>query len=416
MTACNHAAIQSCKARMWMKDCIHLNLNSLSMNVNKTITIVGAGPGGLTAAMNLVRNGYEVNLYEQNDDAGLRFNGDFQGLENWSDDEDTLKILNRLGIKVNFLCHPYFGEDCYFIGPNKKRVQVKTSRPLFYLVERGTSQSAEGGSLDQGLKRQAEEAGVNILWKQKLDSVKDDFAIVGTGPKAADAIAKGIVFKTSHENICLGFVDNRIAPKAYAYLLVNNGKATFGTCMFEDFRNERMYFDRALEVLNSSINIDINDAKEFGGFANFFNEPIVAKNNILYIGENAGFQDALWGFGIKYAMLSGYYAAQSIINNQDYTELCKKYLYPKFRTSLANRWLYAHLSNAGYSIMFNAMARLDDVIPALRKHYNTSQSKRLFYKIAKRWYKTRLIDKQCMHKNCDCVWCRHGKHAQMDLG
>ncbi len=377
------------------------------MNKNKAVTIVGAGPGGLTAAINLAQNGYEVNLYEQNEEVGLRFNGDFQGLENWSDEEDTLSILRRIGIKVNFVCHPYDGEDCLFIGPNKKSVHIKTSRPLFYLIERGT----DTNSLDQGLKRQAEKAGVNIHWNQKLDSIKDEIAIVGTGPKAADAIAKGIVFKTSHKNISIGFADNRIAPKAYAYLLVNNGKATFATCMFEDFKNERKYFDRALSALNSSINIDINEAKEFGGFANFFNEPIVAKNNILYIGENAGFQDALWGFGIKYAMLSGYYAAQSIMCNQDYTELCRTNLFPKFKTSLANRWLFSHLYNTGYSIMFDAMARLDDVIPTLRNHYNTSVQKRIAYKIAKRWYKTRLIDKQCMHKNCDCVWCRHGKHA-----
>lgn len=381
------------------------------MNRNKPVTIVGAGPCGLTAAINLARNGYEVNLYEQNKDVGLRFNGDFQGLENWSDEEDTLTILDRIGIKVNFLCQPFAGDDCLFIGPNKKKVKIKTSRPLFYLVERGTGESAGGGSLDHGLRKQAEEAGVNLLLGHKLDSISDEYAIVGTGPKAADAIAKGIVFRTSHQNICLGFADNRLAPQAYAYLLVNNGKATFATCMFKDFKNERMYFERALQALKSSIEIDINDAKEFGGFANFFNEPVVAKNNILYIGENAGFQDALWGFGMKYAMLSGYYAAQSIMNNQDYTELCRKNLFPKFKTSLANRWLFAHLYNPGYSIMFNAMARLDDVIPSLRRHYNTSAYKKIAYRIAKRWYKTRLIDKQCMHKNCDCVWCRHGKHA-----
>ncbi len=52
-----------------------------------------------------------------------------------------------------------------------------------------------------------------------------------------------------------------------------------------------------------------------------------------------------------------------------------------------------------------------DVIPSLRKHYNQTTSKKIIYKIANRWYQTRLIDKQCLHKHCDCVWCRHGKHA-----
>ncbi|GMT45235.1 MAG: NAD(P)/FAD-dependent oxidoreductase [bacterium] len=379
---------------------------------NKTINIVGAGPGGFTAAISLAKNGYSVNLYEKNVNAGSRFNGDFQGLENWSDDEDTLNILDGLGIKINFLCHPYSGNDGYFIGPNRKKIQLKTSRPLFYLIERGYGEN----SLDQGLRRQAEESGVNILWKHKLDSLEDGYAIVGTGPKVADAIAKGIVFKTSYKNIYVGFVDNRIAPQSYAYLLVNNGRATFATCIFKDFKNEKIYFKRALQVLNSSIDIDIVDAKEFSGFVNFFTKPILSKDNrIFYVGENAGFQDALWGFGIKYAMLSGYYAAKSIIDNQDYTELCKTHLYPKFRTSLANRWLYSHLYNPGYNYSFKYMAKLDDVIPLLRKHYNISFSKKLIYKIAKGWYHTRLKDKQCLHVHCSCVWCRHGKHEHASV-
>lgn len=379
---------------------------------DKVVNIVGAGPGGLTAAINLAQNRYDVNLYEQNNDVGLRFNGDFQGLENWSDEEDTLDILKRIGIKINFLCYPYSGSDGYFYGPKLQKIQVKTSRPLFYLIERGSNESVKGGSLDHGLRKQAEDLGVNILWGQKLESVNNQIIILGTGPKAADAIAKGIVFETSHKNIFLGFVNNKIAPKAYAYLLVNNRKATFATCLFEDFKNEKLYYERALRVLNSVIDIDIIEPKEFGGFVNYFNEPVISKDNrILYIGENAGFQDALWGFGIKYAMLSSFLAARSIIENKSYDELCKEYLYPKLQTSLANRWLFAHLYNIGYNFILNKMKTMDDVIPALRKHYNTSLSKRLIYPIAKKWYKTRLIDKQCMHDHCDCVWCRHGKLA-----
>lgn len=378
-----------------------------ALSKENNITIVGAGPGGLTAAISLAQNGYVVNLYEQNNDVGLRFNGDFQGFENWSDEEDTLKILSRIGININFLCHPYFGSDGWFFGPKLQKIQVKTSRPFFYLIERGSNKN----SLDQGLRKQVEDLGVNIVWNKKIESV-DNPAIVGTGPKAADAIAKGIVFNTSLENIFIGFVDNKIAPKAYAYLLVNNGKATFATCMFEDFKNEKLYFERSLNALNRVVDIDINDQKEFGGFVNFFNEPVISKQSgILYVGENAGFQDALWGFGIKYAMLSGYYAAKSIIENKDYYMLCKRYIFPKLQTSLANRWLFAHLYNTGYTFILNKMKGMNDVIPALRKHYNNSLSKKIIYPLARQWYKTRLIDKQCMHVDCDCVWCRHGKLA-----
>jgi flavin-dependent dehydrogenase len=372
----------------------------------KTIMIVGAGPAGLTAAIYLAKVGFKTSVYEQNHDVGLRFNGDFQGLENWSDQQDTLQILDKIGIKINFLCHPYFGKDGSFYGPKLYKTQVKTSRPLFYLIERGSSTN----SLDQGLRRQAEDLGVNILWGKKLESIVDSKAIVGTGPKAADAIAKGMVFNTSLENRFIGFLDNNIAPKGYSYLLVHNGKATFATCMFDDFKNEKIYYEKSFNTLNNVLDIEINEPKEFGGFVNFFNEPVISKQSgILYVGENEGFQDALWGFGIKYAMLSGYYAAKSIIENQDYYTLCKQFIFPQLQTSLANRWLFAHLYNTGYSFILNKLRNMDDVIPALRKHYNTSLSKKLFYILAMRWYKTRLIDKQCMHINCDCVWCRHGK-------
>ncbi len=376
------------------------------MKNGKTIMIVGAGPAGLTAAIYLAKVGFKTSVYEQNHDVGLRFNGDFQGLENWSDQQDTLQILDKIGIKINFLCHPYFGKDGSFYGPKLYKTQVKTSRPLFYLIERGSSTN----SLDQGLRRQAEDLGVNILWGKKLESIVDSKAIVGTGPKAADAIAKGMVFNTSLENRFIGFLDNNIAPKGYSYLLVHNGKATFATCMFDDFKNEKIYYEKSFNTLNNVLDIEINEPKEFGGFVNFFNEPVISKQSgILYVGENEGFQDALWGFGIKYAMLSGYYAAKSIIENQDYYTLCKQFIFPQLQTSLANRWLFAHLYNTGYSFILNKLRNMDDVIPALRKHYNTSLSKKLFYILAMRWYKTRLIDKQCMHINCDCVWCRHGK-------
>lgn len=382
------------------------------MDKNKTITVIGAGPAGLTAAINLVINGFKVDLFEQNNDVGLRFNGDFQGLENWSDLEDTLDILKKINIDINFLCHPYYGNDGTFYGPKLNKIKVKTSRPLFYIIERGSNNN----SLDQGLRKQAEKLGVNIIWNHKSKSVKEGNAIVSSGPKAADAIAKGLVFKTSLKNTFIGFLDNKIAPKAYAYLLVNKGNATFATCLFEDFKNERLYFERALETLKSVIDVDINEPKEFGGFVNYFNEPKLSKDErILYVGENAGFQDALWGFGIKYAMLSGYYAAESIVNNSSYNDLCKKNLIPKFQTSLANRWLFAHLTNYGYSFILSKLGSLEDVISPLRKHYNQSFNKKIIYQIAKRWYKTRLIDKQCLHEHCDCVWCRHGKHAHANL-
>ncbi|NOZ73991.1 MAG: NAD(P)-binding protein, partial [FCB group bacterium] len=153
----------------------------------KTIHIVGAGPANLVAAINLARAGIDTVIHEQGHDVGLRFNGDFQGLENWSFGTGVMEFLESIGISITFRCEPYYGGE--FFGPNMESRIVKTAEPLFYLVERGTGKD----SLDQGLKQQAIEAGVRIQWNDKLTRVPGGTVIVGTGPKAADIIAKGIV-------------------------------------------------------------------------------------------------------------------------------------------------------------------------------------------------------------------------------
>jgi len=370
----------------------------------RSIHIVGAGPGNLVAAINLAKAGIETIIHEQGEDVGLRFNGDFQGLENWSFNSNVIEFLHSIGVSVNFRCEPYYGGEFY--GPSLKKRTIRTTNPLFYLVERGNTH----GTLDQGLKQQALDAGVKIQWNNKLTRVPKGTVIVGTGPKTADVIAKGIVFQTSHPDACYGFLNDRIAPKGYAYLLVNKGQATFATCLFKDFRHEKLYFQRALDVMQQLVTIDINDPKEFGGFGNFFlSQPVSKDNRILYTGENAGFQDALWGFGLKYAMYSGYLASLSIIEQRSYEQLCETKLKPVMETSLVNRWLYYKIGNFGYESVLRKISASKDILPTLRKHHRYLTSKRVLFSVAKRWYHTHLIDKQCMHEHCDCVWCRHCK-------
>lgn len=372
----------------------------------RRVHIIGAGPAGLVAAINLARDGYEVIVHEQKRDVGCRFEGDFQGIENWSSEEDAEDFLHRVGIFVNFRFEPFTTAEFY--GPGLHKAVIRANRPLFYLVERGSMQ----WSIDNGLKRQALAEGVELSFNDRLETLPSGWVIVATGPKAADAIAKGIVFKTSHPDLCVGFLENRVAPGAYAYLLVSNHLATFATCLFGDFPNESVYYQRALETMQSVVDIEIRDAKEFGGYVNFFLRPSAVKHGrVLYAGENAGFQDALWGFGLRYAMLSGYLAAVSIKTGLFYDDLCTRLIKPYQETSLANRWLFSVLGNWGYRRMLKRMNGDEDIIETLRRHYQPSLSKKLIFQIARRCYKTRLIDKQCMHEDCTCVWCRHGKEA-----
>lgn len=114
----------------------------------KTVCIIGAGPAGLVAAINLAKKGCKVTLHEMKKNSGTRFNGDFQGIDNWSSIEDAREFLESIGVSINFLFSPYKNGD--YFDASAKKYRVQTSRPLFYLVERGTNE----WSLDQGLKRQ----------------------------------------------------------------------------------------------------------------------------------------------------------------------------------------------------------------------------------------------------------------------
>ncbi len=370
------------------------------------VHIIGAGPASCVAAINLAKAGIAVVIHEQKSDVGSRFNGDFQGIENWSTEIDALEFLSSIGISINFLCEPYSIGNFY--GPSLKKHVIKTSRPLFYLIKRGT----DSNSLDQGLKQQAIDAGVKIIWNDRIQHTHYQTTIIGTGPRAADVIAKGITFKTSHPDAYFGFLNNRIAPKGYAYLLVNKGQATFATVLYEEFRKTQTYFQRALETMQSVLEIDIVEPMEFGGFGNFtLNQDTNYNEDVLLIGEAAGFQDALWGFGLRYAMLSGYLAAQSILTSKSYNQMCREEILPFMEISLANRWLFANLGNYGYDIVLNVVSKRTNIIESLRRQHKPTRFKRLVFQVAKKWYHTRLIDKQCMHKNCDCIWCRHCKET-----
>jgi len=70
--------------------------------MSNRIGIAGAGIAGLTAAINLARNGFDVTVFERASDVGSRFSGEFQGLENWTSERDILDVLKELGVEINF--------------------------------------------------------------------------------------------------------------------------------------------------------------------------------------------------------------------------------------------------------------------------------------------------------------------------
>ncbi len=375
--------------------------------MEKHITVVGAGPSGLTASLVLAKNGYTVDVYERHADVGHRFHGDFQGLENWTTKADILDILQNMGININFQAHPFSTFDVYDAKLHK--TTIRSDQPLFYLVKRGPGEH----SIDQGLKQQAEEVGVRFHFRLPLQKVEPP-AVISTGPRAAEAIAVGLLFETDLEDMAVAIVDDNVAPKGYAYLLVLNGKATLATVLFRWFRKEREYLDRTVKTFERLFTLKMNHVREFGGFGNWYLKPNPGEHMKLYTGEAAGLQDSLFGFGMRYAILSGYFAAQSILNGASYSSFIKEHLHPTVRASLVNRFLYERFGNRGYSYWIRYCGRVKNPRDFFRKRYAPSLWKSLLFPVAYAYssYRRRYRDESCSHEDCTCVWCRCQKTIQ----
>lgn len=381
------------------------------MKTKREIEIVGAGPASLVAAINLANAGCRVTVYEEKPDVGHRFHGDFQGLENWSSKEEVTDFLERLGINnklyKKFICQPYNEISVY--DANLTKTVLSSKRAFFYLVQRGDNPD----SLDSVLLKIAREAGARIVFNKRVDKLNnlEKGGIIGVGPRAADVIAKGVLFKTTMEDTAAVILDDRLAPKGYAYLLVYDGRATMATCMFREFKQERECFERTVEAFRRVLpSLDMLDEREFGGYGNYFFDKPVYENGKYYIGEAAGLQDCLWGFGMRYAMLSGYLAADCFIDGRDYAALLKSELLPIQRVSLVNRFIFERLGNKGYGSFLRWLTK-GDVIDKIERQYNPSFLKTLVYPLARWRYKSRLVNKGCHGEGCACVWCRCRKEV-----
>ena len=70
----------------------------MSASAAEPIHIMGAGLSGLAASIILAKAGKEVHIHDIRKDSGSRFDGDFQGLENWSSNRDFIDELRDWGI------------------------------------------------------------------------------------------------------------------------------------------------------------------------------------------------------------------------------------------------------------------------------------------------------------------------------
>jgi len=389
-------------------------------NIPLKVKIAGAGPSGLTAAILLAKAGVAVTIHEARESVGARFIGDFQVLENGSGHLDFLEWLQKIGISINFFTQPV--REATLFDYRLKGKTVKSREPFAYFIQRGNASALSGNtaligavrerkthspiiSLDQGLRDQALSVGVKIQYQSKAILAEAD--IVATGPSSADALAKEMTFLTDSPNKVWILFDMKYAPGGYAYLFVLDGRATFGCAITCDLPYISRYFDLSLKRFQEIDPISISDMQTGYSFMDFSLKGSATNNQSMYVGEAGGFQDYLFGLGLRYAMMTGYFSAMSIIENKSYDLLWREQLGHSQEVSLVNRAIYEFAGNMGLSTFVRRAAGKDF------KEYLTSWQKPSLWKsgllpIVKWVWQRNRLRTPCKHP-FPLHWCREGK-------
>ena len=177
----------------------------------------------------------------------------------------------------------------------------------------------------------------------------------------------------------MGVINDKLAYKGYSYLLVTKGYGCLCSCVFDKTGTLPECFDASLKYFKDTYAIDIKNPKPVGGIGYFNVNNLFQNANSKFIGEAAGLQDFLAGFGMRTAFESGYLAAQAIIKNQDYHVLAEDAFRNHIKAGVVNRFLFERAAKHNYLPILEKMTKLNLSFNILRSVYNFNILERFEY-------------------------------------
>ncbi len=300
--------------------------------------IAGAGLAGLAAATRLASCGRAVDVYERKRRLLPSSGPHTEGIRNYGA-VDAAQELRNAGFEIE----PFrVVRRTVRVSPNFRNV---LSGPAYYLFMRGR----EEDTVDQILFRHAKGLGARFHFGQELDPAEVDIAATGPPRARFNILGAGYTFtdEGSHLNpeTVYALLDNSVAPGGYLVITPGTRFHSIYSVSWKEFR-----FAKLLATTEAAFEIPWIRAilgasrwvSRINGRAFFARDPIetAVQGSTLYVGEAGGFQDAVAGFGFRYAVLSGLLAAQAIMDGQDYRDLLHEKFGDEFRQACAFReWL-----------------------------------------------------------------------------
>ena len=361
------------------------------------VHIIRAVISGIAAATILAKAGKNVHVHEILRDSGARFDGDFQGLENWTSGVDFFDEMENWGLDTS-----EFKSDAFsivdLVHPDDVITNPITDGIAFRVVERGT----DSHCIDQGLKRMALESGVEIHYKSKKNPADCD--IIAAGPKNSSAVAFGEVFHTTHKNHVTFQLNDKLAPGAYSYMIIIDGIGLICTCLWRKQRKSSRYLNETIAWYEKFYELNRKPIKRVGGKGDFGLPSRYRHEGKYYVGEAGGLQDFMWGFGMRYAITSGVFAAKDILGECDYEKEIRERLVPLVKSSVINRFLMNRMGDRGFKIIANYwmknQTKTGDGLKFMKRIYSPGIVRKLMWPIAKlsMLRKTKAGDGRTIHR------------------
>jgi flavin-dependent dehydrogenase len=346
----------------------------------RSIKIAGGGIAGLSAAIKLKLNGFDPIIYEKEDKIGLGRHDDFEGIENWIFSNEMQPFFKKIGFDFNKIdSYPISRFTIHTIS--KEPFTIFQNKPFFYMIKRGSSYN----SLDTQLFNQCAEEGVKFNFGQMAPN---DCEIIATGTSKAAAYVRGINFKTKLKDQVHLLLGNKFASKGYAYLIIINGEGTLATAYKKTKNYQIDPIKNCIKYFNS-IGIEIPDGNFFASRGSF-SLPFGKLKSPFKIGEAGGYQDYLFGFGIRMSMLSGMAAALKIIGENSKAKRIINSLNQKRRLSFINRILYEKLDDTQMEMMAHKILMSNDAVKILSGVYSWNVKNLLRWISFKNQYEVRI--------------------------